>query len=113
MTTVTVDTALVERPAAWGNTAQYNVAEVIMPNNANPIAGGAGQAITVSVAFSEQNLPSTFDYTVVTTASQPCAVSYASKAVTGFNVILTPLASEILAAGTFDCVVTWPNGGAA
>lgn len=111
MSTYAVDTTLVERPTVFGNTTQYNVAEVIMANIPTLIAGGAGQAVTVTVDASEENLPADFNYTVVATPSVACSVNYDNKAADSFDVILTPLTSGVtLAAGTVDCVVTWPNG---
>jgi hypothetical protein len=112
MTTVTVDSTLVERPTLYGNTdGYYNVAEVIIPNVPTLVAGGAGQAVTTSIAFSEENLPEDLNYVIQVTPDQACAVSYDNKSTTGFDVILTPLSGGVtLAAGTMDIVVTWPRG---
>jgi hypothetical protein len=110
MTTVTVDSTLIERPVAY-NTSGYNVAEVIIPNVPTLVAGGAGQAVTTSIAFSEANLPADLNYTIQAMPDQACAVSYDNKATTGFDVILTPLTSGVtLAAGAMDIVVTWSRG---
>jgi hypothetical protein len=112
MSTVTVDSTLIERPTGYGNTGtSYNVAEVIIPNAATPAGGGAGQAATVSFVFSESNLPADLNYTIEAMPDQACSVHYDNKATTGFDVILTPLASgTTLSAGTMDVVVTWPRG---
>jgi hypothetical protein len=108
MATVTVDSTPIERPTVYGNTSGYSVAEVLASNVATLIAGGAGQAVTTSIAFSEENLPASLDYCITVTPDQACAVSYDNKATTGFDVILTPLSSGvILAAGTMDVVVSW------
>jgi hypothetical protein len=111
MSTVIVDTTLVERPTVYGNTSGYSIAEVIIPDVATPVAGGAGQAVTVSIVFSERNLPNSLEYVVQVTPSQACAVSYDNKTISGFDIILTPLSSGVtLPAGTMDVVVTWARG---
>ncbi len=113
MTTVTIDSLLIERPTAYGNTTQYGIAEMIIPNVPNLIAGGAGQTVVTTLVFSEENLPSDLEYTIEVTPSQACAVSWDNKAVDSFDVILTPLTSGVtLAVGTFDVKVTWQRGGA-
>ena len=111
MTTVTIDSTLIERPTVFGNTTQYNVAEVIASNVPNLIAGGAGQSVTTSILFSD-NQPSDTNYCISGVPSQPCAMNYANKTVEGFDVVMTPLSSGVtLAAGTFDLNISWPNGG--
>lgn len=111
MSTVTVNTVLVERPTIYGNISGYNVASVIVPGVANAAGGGAGQTVTVSLAFSEQNLPSDLSYAISLSASQACSISWANKAAAGFDVILTPLNSGVtLSAGTFDVSVSWSHG---
>ncbi len=108
MTTITVDTVLIERPTRYANAAGYEVNEVIIPNAASPIAGGAGQTVTVSFAFNQQNLPAALNYVIQASASQACAVSWANKAVNGFDIVLTPLSGGVtLAAGLIDLKVTW------
>jgi len=111
MSTVTVDSTLIERPTRYGNTSGYDVAEIIKANAATLIAGGAGQTVTASFVFSEKNLPATLDYCIEAMPNQACSVHYANKAVDGFDVILTPLTSGVtLAAGTVDVVVSWSRG---
>jgi hypothetical protein len=111
MTTVTVDSSLIERPTRYGNSTGYSIAEVIIPNTANVAGSGAGASVTVSIAFSEGNLPTDLSYTIMPSASQACAISWANKAVTGFDIVLTPLTSgATLSSGTFDITVTWSRG---
>lgn len=111
MSIYTVDSVLVERPTVWGNANGYNVAEVLMPNIPTDVSGGAGQDVTVSVVFSEGNLPTNLNYTIQAVANQACAISYDNKAITGFDIILSPLASGVtLAAGTVDVIVSWTQG---
>lgn len=110
MTTVTVDTTLVEKPTVYGNTERYNVAEIIMPNNVTDVAVGAGQAVTTAIAFAG-DLPPTDDYTVSGTPSMACTLHAANKTTAGFDLVQTPLSSGVtLASGTVDLVVTWDNG---
>lgn len=109
--TTTVNTVMIERPAVFGNCSAYHVSEVLIPNIANAAAGGAGQTVTLPIVFSQQNLPASLNYTIQAVANQACAVSYTSKATTGFSLVLTPLTSGItLASGTVDCIVSWGNG---
>lgn len=111
MSTVTIDTLLIERPTRYGNTTGYNVAEIIAPNIPNPAGSGPGAAVTVSIVASESNLPADLEYTIEPTASQPCSFSYANKTTSGFDIVLTPLSSgATLSAGTIDVVVTWDRG---
>ena len=69
---------------------------------ANAAGGGAGAAVTTAVSFGSQLPP---NYTVHVTPSQPAMVSVTGKTSTGFNVVLTPLATVTLSAGTFDVIV--------
>lgn len=111
MSTVSVDTTLIERPTVYGNTANYyNVAEVIIPNIETEAGSGAGAAVTITVEFSEKNLPADLNYCIVATPSQACAVHFDNKAFDSFDVVLTPLTSgATLAAGTLDVQVIWPK----
>lgn len=110
MSTVSVDSLLIERPAMF-NTPDYNVAEVIIPNAPTEAGSGAGAAVTTSFEFSEANLPADLNYTIEASASQACAISWANKSTTGFDIVQTPLAAgDTLAEGTVDVVVTWSNG---
>lgn len=109
MSTVTIDSTLIERPTAY-NTTDYNVAHVFKANVATPMGGGAGQAVTVSLVFSESNLPADFSYAISAMPNQACSVSYANKAITGFDLVLTPASGVTLAAGTVDVDVIWQRG---
>lgn len=113
MSTVTVNTTLIERPTVYGNipATDYRIAEVLIPGVATAGAGGAGQAVTTSIVFNPDNLPSNLNYCIQAVPSQACAISYSSKAVTGFNIVLTPLSGgTTLSAGTVDIIVTWSVG---
>lgn len=112
MSTYSVNSLLIERPTVYGNTGiNYNVAEVIIPNIPTEAGSGAGAAVTITVNFSEANLPSDLNYCIRPIASQACSIHYANKAITGFDVVLTPLTSGVtLAAGTLDVVVSWARG---
>lgn len=106
-----IDYTLVERPTVYGNVDGYSVAEVIIPNAVTEVASGAGESVTTTFAFSQNNLPADLNYCVEAIPSQPCAVSYDNKAITGFDIILTPLSAGVtLAAGTIDVIVTWSRG---
>lgn len=110
MTTVTVNTTLVERPTLFAEINGYNVAEIIIPNFETAAGGGAGDPVTTSIAFGDST-PTNRHYTVECTPSQPCAVSYDNKEFNGFDLILTPLSSsDTLLAGTVDLRITWHNG---
>jgi hypothetical protein len=112
MSTVNVDSTLIERPTVYGNTGtSYNVAELIIPNIPTEAGSGAGAAVTITVDCSEDNLPEDLNYCIQAVPSQACAVSYDNKATDSFDVILTPLdGGTTLAEGTLDVVVTWPRG---
>jgi hypothetical protein len=117
MSTVTVDSTLVERPTVYANidpdAEVYNAAEIRMPNVATPAAGGAGQSVTVSIVVSESNLPADLNYTIEAMPGQECSVCYdeESKTVDGFDIILVPLASDVtLQASTMDVVISWLRG---
>jgi hypothetical protein len=109
MSTVQVSTVMIERPISYGNTTEYGIGKIIIPNVPNEIGGGSGQSVTVTVDVSEDNLPSDGDYIVHVTPSQPCTAYVTAKTAGSFNVVLTPL-SGTLAVGTFDCTVTWQRG---
>ncbi len=110
MSTVNISTLLIERPASFANTEDgiYRVNKILMPNIATPIAGGAGQAVTVTLDFSENNLPADLNYTFVGTPSQACSVSWDNKDIGTVDMILTPLDSgTTLAVGTVDAEIIW------
>jgi len=65
-------------------------------------SGGAGVAITTAVTFSEPLPPV---YAVFVTPSQFAWASVSAKTSAGFNVVLTPIAANSIAAGTFDVLV--------
>jgi hypothetical protein len=70
---------------------------------ANGVGGGAGQAVTVAVAFAGE-LPA--NYAVMVNPGQDATWFVSGKTNNGFNVTLTPrLAANTLAAGTFDVLV--------
>lgn len=101
---------MIERPTLY-NTDGYNVSEILIPNAATPVAGGAGQTVIVAFVFSEGNLPSDGNYCIDATPSQACAVGYSSKTSTGFTLTFTPLSSSTtLSAGTVDVKVIWQLG---
>lgn len=111
MSIVNVNAEFVERPTLFGNTSGYSVAEVIIPNAPTPAAGGAGQSVTVSFSFTQNNLPFDLNYCIEAIPSQACSVSYSGKTTSGFNVIFTPLANTTtLVAGSVDVSVTWSRG---
>jgi hypothetical protein len=112
MSTVTVDTTLIERPTVYGNTGtSYNVAEIIIPNIPTEAGSGAGADVTITVDCSEANLEESLNYCIQAIPSQACAVSYDNKATDSFDIVLTPLSgSTTLAEGTLDVIVTWPRG---
>lgn len=111
MSTITIDTLLIERPTVYAGTDDnYNVAELIISNLYTPAGGGAGQSVTVSVDASEKNFPENNNYCIEATASQPCAVSYSNKTSSSFDITLTPMDGETLSAGTVDVKVTWARG---
>ena len=113
MSTVTINSQLIERPTAYANisSSAYVLGQAIIANAANPIGGGAGSTVVVPVVFSPSNLPADLNYTIQLTANQACAISWSAKAISGFTVTLTPLSGSLtLAAGTFDAVVTWIAG---
>ncbi len=77
----------------------------VVPGIANAAGGSAGAAVVTAVA-----LPSTADlpanYAVVVNPGQDATWFVSGKTATGFNVTLTPrLATNTLAAGTFDVVI--------
>jgi hypothetical protein len=71
-------------------------------------AGAASAAVTTPVsfvgAFGAPLLPGN-GYAVNVTPSQPCFVSVTNKTTSGFNVVLTPLSGQSIAAGTFSVSV--------
>lgn len=70
---------------------------------ANGVGGGAGQSVTVAVAFTGE-LPAS--YGVQISPSQDAVAFVSAKTQNGFNVTLNPrLAANTLAAGTFDVLV--------
>jgi hypothetical protein len=66
-------------------------------------AGAPSAAVTTPVSFTgvygTPLLPGN-GYAVNVTPSQPCFVSVTSKTSSGFNVVLTPLSGQSIAAGT-------------
>jgi hypothetical protein len=70
---------------------------------ANAAGGSAGTPVSTSVSFPAGSLPP--NYMVHVTPSQAAMVSVTNKTSSGFNVVLTPLATVTLAAGTFDAMV--------
>jgi hypothetical protein len=74
---------------------------------ANAAGGGNGQAVTTPVSFvdrfNQPLLPQ--NYVVQVMPSQSCFVTITGKTMSGFNVVLTPLSTVTLAAGTFDVTV--------
>jgi hypothetical protein len=69
----------------------------------NGAGAGAGQAVTVAVAFSK---PITANYSVLVNPQQDATWFVSGMTAAGFNVTLTPrLAANTLAAGHFDVVV--------
>jgi hypothetical protein len=76
------------------------------------IANGAGSgssAASVNVSCVDQfgvgELPANGAYTVTVTPNRACSVSVTNKSATGFTVVLTPLSSGSIAAGSFDVLV--------
>lgn len=80
--------------------AAYNV-----PNG----AGSGSSPVTVSMSFTDMfgvgQLPASGAYSAHVTPSQACFVSITSKTASGFNVVLTPLSTGSIAAGSFDVLV--------
>lgn len=107
MSTVNVDSLLIERPTRYGNADNYSVGEVIIPNATVPVGSGADATVTVSFVFSESNLPSNLDYCISVAPSMVCTWIYANKATTGFDIVFKPPATATLAAGTADVRVIW------
>ena len=70
---------------------------------ANVAGGSNGAAVTTAVSFPAGSLPP--NYLVHVTPSQAAMVSVTNKTSSGFNVVLTPLSTVTLAAGTFDVLV--------
>jgi hypothetical protein len=104
MPTVTVDTTLIERPTTY-NTSGYNVAQVLIPNIS--FDGDTGP-VTISVVFSEDNLPSSLDYTIELSASENIPLNWDNKSVSGFDIIIDT--EEVVPACSIDAVVTWSRG---
>lgn len=77
----------------------------------NPAGGSAGALVDVTVEFDEP-LPSyVTSYNVQVTPNQDATVFVTSKEVTGFTITLRPrLATDTLAAGTLDVLITWDAG---
>jgi hypothetical protein len=77
-------------------------------NVPNP-AGSGSSPVTVSMSFVDQYgtglLPPNGAYSVHVSPNQACFVSITNKTASGFNVVLTPLSTGSIAAGTFDCLV--------
>ena len=70
---------------------------------ANLAGGGAGQAVTVAVAFKD---PLPASYGVYVNPGQDATWYVSGKTAQGFNVTLSPrLAANTLAAGTIDVLV--------
>jgi hypothetical protein len=71
-------------------------------------SGAPSAAVTTPVTFTglygATVLPSN-GFAVNVTASQPCFVSVTNKTSSGFNVVLTPLSGQSIAAGTFSVSV--------
>lgn len=78
-------------------------------NVANVSGGAVNVAVTTAVTFYAGSLPvdanGNGQYGVEVTPSQACFVSVTSKTGSGFNVVLTPLSTVEIAAGTFDVLV--------
>lgn len=123
MSTVNVTVTPIEKPTVWSGalnadgTQSYSVAEILITGAATPVAGGAGQTVTVTfdIAFDDANLefPETLPaiYNVQATPSQPCATSFVKTSQTAFNVLLTPLdVGTTLSAGTVDVRVSFSRG---
>jgi hypothetical protein len=113
MTTVNVNTTLVQRPTVYGNTAgMYNVAKVIVPGVATAAGSGAGATVVTTIAFTGSNLPPSTAYTIQGFGSQAQALSFSAKTTTGFTLTQTPLSGALtLSSGTVDLVINWGNGG--
>lgn len=111
--TINVDSTLVEHPTCYtigsGASTAYRGVVAVLANLANAAGSGAGAAVTVPIAITAgPGLPTSLNYTVHITASQPCFASWSSKTATGFNVVLTPKdGSTTLGAGTFDVLIRW------
>jgi hypothetical protein len=76
------------------------------------IANGAGSgsspvdiAVSCVDAYGVGELPAGGAYGVTVTPSQACFVSVINKSATGFTVVLTPLSTGSISAGSFDCLV--------
>jgi hypothetical protein len=90
-----------------GNTSNFARTDRIFlaayPQTANPAAAGEGDSVTV--AFTELELPATYSV-IVSGLSQEAIPTVTGRSHTGFNVVLNPLTGSItLASGTFDCLV--------
>jgi hypothetical protein len=77
---------------------------------ANVAGGSNGTAVTTAVAFPASNLPVDQNgnplYTVIVVPSQAGLwPSITGKTGSGFNVVLSPLSTATVAAGTFDVLV--------
>jgi hypothetical protein len=69
----------------------------------NAAGGSGGASVSTPVSFPVGSLPPT--YMVHITPSQPAMVSVTNKTSSGFSVVLTPLSTATLPAGSFDCLV--------
>lgn len=105
---MSIDTTIIEKPINFQNVSNqnidYKVVHLHLKDIANLIGAGAGLNVTTAVAV--PNLPDT--YMVFVGCHQKSAAFVTNKTATGFNVVLSPiLATETLAAGTFDCLVVY------
>jgi hypothetical protein len=103
-----IDTTIIEKPINFQNVQDineaYRVVHLNLIDQANAAGSGAGAAVTTAISI--PNLPAS--YMVFVCAHQKASVSVTSKTTTGFNVVLNPvLATETIAAGTFDCLVVY------
>jgi hypothetical protein len=77
-------------------------------NVPNP-AGSGSSPVTVSMSFTDNfsvgQLPANGAYSAHVTPNQACFVSITNKAASCFNVVLTPLSTGTIAAGSFDVLV--------
>jgi hypothetical protein len=90
------------------NDSNGNLHTVAFQANVSNASGAASTPVTTPVSFTglygAPLLPGN-GYAVNVTPSQACFVSVTGKTSSGFNVVLTPLSGQSIAAGTFSVSV--------
>lgn len=93
----------VSLPNASAQAMQDRLVVALKTDVANAAGGSNGAAVTTHITFGAGQLPA--KYSVQVTPNQACMASVTNKTDAGFDVVLTPLATVTLGAGTFDVAV--------